>query len=92
MLDPTALQLCHRLAADSYASDGTLDGFSSRVRLDPRFECLNGRSQDALLARAVQLRDLWLAKGVSEPIKQNFLDEIEERSITEDEGDSSVVV
>jgi hypothetical protein len=78
MLDPTALQLCHRLAADSYDSDGTLDGFSSRVRLDPRFADLNGRIQGELLARAVQLRDLWLAKGVSEPIKQNFLDDLSE--------------
>jgi hypothetical protein len=53
---------------------------------------LNGDSQAALIDRSKKLRALWLANGVKEPIKQNFLDEIEETSITEDESPSSVVV
>lgn len=87
MLDPSTIQLCHRCAADAFASTEDQADFSSSVRLDPRFEGLDGRIQDAVLARAFSLRALWLAKGVSEPIKQNFLDDLSDLPVLNSEVD-----
>jgi hypothetical protein len=92
MLPPILVQLFHRVSADAFACSGSEGEFLVKVRADPRFADLNGDSQTALIERSKKLRALWLANGVKEPIKQNFLDEIEETSITEDEGDSSEVV
>lgn len=83
MLLPIEIQLCHRVAADAFACSSSEVAFLEKVRADARFADLNGDLQAALLERSVKLRSLWIANGVLEPIKQTFLDEIEETASEE---------
>jgi len=79
-LSPREIQLCHRIAADAFAASKTPFEFDAHVIEDSRFLDLAIDSQNAILARAKRLREHWLATGVKEPIKQNFLDELPEDS------------
>lgn len=73
---PVLLQLCHRVSSDAFAQTNSEAEFCREVRADNRFVELDGSIQESLIVRAVHLRNLWLEKGVKEPIKQNFLDDI----------------
>ena len=81
MLQPIEIQLCHRVSADAFACTASEVEFLEKVRADARFADLNGDLQTTVLERSAKLRSLWIANGVTEPIKQNFLDEIEETAV-----------
>lgn len=76
MLLPIQIQLCHRVAADAFPHSPTESKFVEAVQSDSRFAELDGELQATILERSKKLRSLWIANGVKEPIKQNFLDEI----------------
>ena len=76
MLLPIQIQLCHRVAADAFPNSPTESKFIEAVQSDSRFAELDGELQATILERSKKLRSLWIANGVKEPIKQNFLDEI----------------
>ena len=76
MLLPIQIQLCHRVAADAFPNSQTESKFIEAVQSDSRFAELDGELQATILERSKKLRSLWIANGVKEPIKQNFLDEI----------------
>lgn len=76
MLLPIQIQLCHRVAADAFPNSPTESKFVEAVQSDSRFAELDGELQATILERSKKLRSLWIANGVKEPIKQNFLDEI----------------
>lgn len=76
MLLPIQIQLCHRVAADAFPNSPTESKFIEAVQTDSRFAELDVELQATILERSKKLRSLWIANGVKEPIKQNFLDEI----------------